>query len=732
MPELAETEAKAPDVDAVDSADGGDAADSGDAGDAGQVDATSAAAALHARHRHRLRDLDRRGRLVAALFAAALLLAPALAFAWALPDWAPSNDPALMAFRVLDVGTSRTPLTGQPSTSVAYSSAGLRVHHLGPVHFYLMALPVRLLGAALGMLVVSVLITGGSVLVAAWATFRQLGPEGGIPAAVILSLITFTTGASTLVTPTSSVIAGYPVLCSMVLLWCLLRGDVRLLPLAVGVISFAAQQHLSVLPALGTAVVLTTGLAAWIHRRRLQDRMARQRLIRWGSGATALGLVLWAPVILQQAFGDRGNLTTLAQFTADEERPSVGWSVAVRQVVHAVGLPPVLGRQNLSGFALVAEASAFTWLSAGLVLAAVAVSGWWLYRSKVPGSGLAVMAGIVVVGGLMNGASVPDSLEQSRLALYHWVWPLLFFVLLTLSLAAIELVRRTRWMGARSARSASGGSGASGARSASGPVVARWLGPVLVTAAVVAIVVPAALNPFADRKSNRLVAAYSPLPRHSYDSLTAQVLDHRDELGDSTLVLDRGGHSIDGIQVGLALELAQRDIDVRLPRWLEGGVDISRVVDSRTVDSGLVVLISDGMSELEPVPGDLIAETATVDVDMAAFDELVTAIEAADEITFSADLEAYLDSLPSDLGRIRRAQLESIGDQPRTALRDEWLLTVLLEHPLEQPQLDPSTIRRLRSSLPDPDDVPYLLQVYLLDRQQLLAYAVPRELGGTH
>jgi hypothetical protein len=454
--------------------------------------------------------------------------------------------------------------------------------------------------------------------------------------------------------------------------------------------------------------------------------MARQRLIRWGSGATALGLVLWAPVILQQAFGDRGNLTTLAQFTADEERPSVGWSVAVRQVVHAVGLPPVLGRQNLSGFALVAEASAFTWLSAALVLAAVAVSGWWLHRSKVPGSELAVMAGIVVAGGLMNGASVPDSLEQSRLALYHWVWPLLFFVLLTLSLAAIELVRRTRWVGARSA---SGGRSASGA---SGPVVARWLGPVLVTVAVVAIVVPAALNPFADRKSNRLVAAYSPLPRHSYDSLTAQVLDHRDELGDSTLVLDRGGHSIDGIQVGLALELAQRGIDVRLPRWLEGGVDISRVVNPRTVDSGLVVLISDGMSELEPVPGDLIAETATVDVDLAAFDELVTAIETTDEITFSADLEAYLDSLPSDLGRIRRAQLETIRDQPRTALRDEWLLTVLLEHPLEQPQLDPSTIRRLRSSLPDPDDVPYVLQVYLLDRQQLLTYAVPRELGRIH
>ena len=66
---------------------------------------------------HHLRDLDHRGRLWAALFAIALLLAPVLAFAWAAPSWAPEGDPALMAVRALDVGTSRTPLVGQPSTS---------------------------------------------------------------------------------------------------------------------------------------------------------------------------------------------------------------------------------------------------------------------------------------------------------------------------------------------------------------------------------------------------------------------------------------------------------------------------------------------------------------------------------------------------------------------------------------------------------------------------------------
>src|SRR2546421_8193792 len=59
---------------------------------------------------YRLRDLDRPGRWAALAFTLALLIAPAVAFAWAMPDWAPAGDTALMGLRVLDVGTARTPL----------------------------------------------------------------------------------------------------------------------------------------------------------------------------------------------------------------------------------------------------------------------------------------------------------------------------------------------------------------------------------------------------------------------------------------------------------------------------------------------------------------------------------------------------------------------------------------------------------------------------------------------
>src|SRR5262245_3971031 len=91
-----------------------------------------------------LRELDRGGRWLSLAFALALSLAPFLAFIWAVPDWAPANDPAHMGIRALDVGTSRTPLIGQPSTGAKYIGSTAPVHHLGATHLYLLAVPIRL------------------------------------------------------------------------------------------------------------------------------------------------------------------------------------------------------------------------------------------------------------------------------------------------------------------------------------------------------------------------------------------------------------------------------------------------------------------------------------------------------------------------------------------------------------------------------------------------------------
>jgi hypothetical protein len=619
---------------------------------------------------HRLRDLDRRGRVWAGLFAVGLLLAPVLAFAWAAPDWAPEGDPALMAVRALDVGTSRTPLVGQPSTSGLYGgdAGGRHVAHPGPLHFYLMALPIRLVGPALGMLAVSLLVTGGAVLVAAWATFRQLGPLGGVLGAVALSLVTFTTGASSLVNPVSSSIAGYPVLCSLVLLWCLVCGDLRLLPLAVGVVSFAAQQHLSSLPVLvvvTASAVLAVVAAALVGSWRAQawrDASARRELRVWAGWSAVVGLVLWSPVLVQQVTGHPGNLTAMVRFAGNGDRPSLGTGAAVRQLAHTLGLPPMLGRTRLHGGWLLADVGPLTWASAVVVVGVVAVAGVRWRREHPRRAALTLVTAFVAVGGLVNGASVPSGIEQYRLAFYHWAFALAFFATLALGLAAADGLR---W--------------AAGRWAAGKPP--PWAGSVAAGVALAAVVVPAAANPALDRPTNTLAAAYAPVERQAMERLAGQVLANVDR-DPVTLVYARDDVPFIALREGLALELIDRGFAVRHPPSLRWFADGERLAEPSEADQALVLQVDDGTPQRRP-SGRLVAE-----LDMAP----------------GFDWDAY-DELMS-----RSPDPIPLGDNPLTRAALDAL------RPAE-----PRLVSRVAATMPTVDDPAALhrLQVYVLDRAQL-------------
>jgi hypothetical protein len=602
----------------------------------GSTSGTPAAVAVPV---HRLRDLDRRGRVWAGLFAIALLLAPVLAFAWAAPDWVPAGDPALMAVRALDVGTSRMPLTGQPSTSGFYGGAvgGHHVAHPGPLHFYVLALPVRLLGPALGMLVVSLANTAGCVLVAAWATFRQLGALGGVVGAVVLSLITFTTGASSLVNPVSSNIAGYPVLCALVLLWCLTCGDLRLLPLTVAVLSFAAQQHLSSLPVMvvvTAAVVVASLVGGWRTRAWLGERSLRTLAV-WGGWSAALGLVLWSPVLVQQVTGP-GNLTAMVRFAGNGDRPSLGPGASVRQLAHALGLPPLLGRTRLDGHWLLADVGPFTWASAAVVAALVAAAGVRWRRSHPRRAALALMVGFVAVGGLVNGSSVPDGLEQYRLVFYHWTFALAFFVTLTLGVALVDTGRRV------SARPAGGRPPSS----LSWPwrTTPAWAGTAAAGVALAAIVVPASVNPALDRPSNTLAAASAPVEREVIERLADDVLAHVDT-SKVTLAYGRDDVPFIALRDALALELIDRGFAVRFPPPVRWFVDDDRLAEPADAEQALVLQVDDATPEPR-LAGRLVAQVdLSGGFDWDAYEELLR--RAAEPIPLGQNpvLEAALDAL---------------------------------------------------------------------------------------
>ncbi len=570
---------------------------------------------------HRWRDLDRPGRVWAAAIAAALALAPVLAFVHFAPVWTPQADPALMALRALDVGTARTPVLGQPSQSGLYGGGAGAAHHPGPIHLYLLAVPVRVLGGAVGMPVVSVLITGACLVTSAWAVFRQLGRTAGIVAAMALATVAFTTGASSLVNPVSSSIAGYPLLLSAVLCWCVAAGDARLLPLATVATSFTMQQHLAVVPAgivigAGALVLLA---ATWHRTGRWRDAASRRDLTVAVRRSVLLATVLWAPVLAQQAFGASGNLGRIVSFARHDERPDLGLGRALWQVAHALGLPPLLGRASVSGPWLISRPTAVTWVSAvAVVVVVAAVCLRW--RTDHPRRAtLGPMAAVVAAAGLVNGSSVPVGLEQARLSFYHWTFVLAFFVALVIGLAVADLV-------AGRVRAATAGR----PRAASGMAVLT----------VLLVAGPAVVNPHLDRRTNDLAAASAYLDADVIDRLADGAAAHADALGDHPVVLTRNSPPYVMYGPTLAFALVERVTDVRFPLTYRTFVHDRRLVDRDDLSGGLVLVVDDEMRT--PVDdGELVA-----DVDLGtglAVDDyraLVATAEAADGVVLGDETAA--------------------------------------------------------------------------------------------
>lgn len=639
---------------------------------------------------YRLRDLSRNERLVAALLASLLLLPTAIAFFQFLPIWKPSGDNALMALRAWDVGSSRTPLTGQPSTSSFYSSQELNVHHLGAWHFYMMAPFVRVLGSATGMLVVSVFVTGFTTLASVWTVFRRLGAVGAVMASAAMTVVMFGIGSGGLINPISSNFSKMPLICSAVLVWAVLSGDRRLLPLTTVMISFAVQQHLSVGPTMAVlALAALVAMGVSTMRADREGHLRNGRLILVSAG---LGAVMWAPLLGQEVFGDHGNLSALFTYTSDSEGETLGLGSAVRQLVHVLGLPPLLTNTQLDGTHLLEHPSLLQWLSAGALLAVLAVAGYCWVRAGDRRSGLVGAIGVLVIAGLANGANVPAGFEESRITFYHWIWPLSFFVLLILAYIVADVARvaasKVSWRPSWPAMT---------------PGSPVSIPRVALTVTMVAMFGLIVLNPSLDRPTNNLGRMSAIYDRDTYESITDQVMEQEDLAGKAVMVLSTGDGMYDGNDLALSLSLKEAGQEIKYSRHYDTYVDHDHLAFTRDdVDAVVYVVVNRPRDPERTLLGERVASYEIWDgFDWETYETLLAQLEAAgdDGIELGPGMEAYVEGLDAESRTHVDRELARLDENPARALISRDTLAVLQDYPLVSPQLDADLLARLEDSL---------------------------------
>jgi hypothetical protein len=661
--------------------------------DSDRVDATSAQRDGWARARWRLRDLRGRDRVFAVALLVLLLVPFAVALVRAFHDgWVPSGDEANIATRALAVFSRKPPLTGLPSTSGLYGEK-ITTNHPGPIEFYLLAVPLRVLGMTAGPLLTAAAINAAFVLITAWVFFRRLGVTAMLWAGVLLLAVMWSGGTAVLTDTLSSNMTMYSVLCTAVLAWALIDGDVGLLPLAAFVASYAAQQHLAaglIVLVLGVVVIVSLVAHVLLQVRRHE---AIGKITLWGSlAALAVAAVCWTPVIIDEITGHPGNLTAIVKFGRDSTRPTLGFKSGIYQALHAVAPPTILGRTDTSGaFFLGAPGAAR--IALGLVvlgaLIAVAIGA----RRRSPGlASLSMVALVLLAAGIINGSNVPRGVpiagagtirfESDRVNLYRWSWAAAFVTWTALGIACALLVRHTLVR--------------AGNRS-SITVRASRLGPpaLLATAALIATSI---VFIHGRDDHNREVPEFAAEKR--IDQFVLASIDrHR-----PVLVTSTGNDAYLSVGPHLILRLIEAGVKVEVPSLLNDVYGSGHVYQPQ--DHPISIAITSGRAQLPPGRGKLLALEPLGPTHTAEFDTLFAARTALINDLTAAAMGAKVELAPGANALIDRERSKSeqreirldlafLPSDPRVAFEDTTFLKLVSKGMLRSPVVDQAKVRRL-------------------------------------
>jgi hypothetical protein len=451
----------------------------------GQASSASAPARTRpALRRRRERDGAARRRPAAAerLLTLATGLAAALpviaSTARAVADgWLPAGDQANIVTRAHDVFTARTPLVGLHSdVSVVTHHA---VYNLGPMLFWLLALPARIgspVALTITVGVVNVLAVVGAVALAR----RRGGRLLMFMTAIALAVMCRSLAPEVLHDVWNPSAALLPFTLLIFLCWSLACGEYRLLPVTVLVASFVVQCQLTfVVPCAGLLLVGLAGLALSLRasrkpaegpRRRREDAVrappgerdgaaraaarsegaaavpGRGRVRWWLLAAVVVAAACWTAPLIDEVREPRGNLTAVFD-TATANEPTMGASVGARAVVRAVGIVPWWLRDPASpwnrkqevrsGTSVLARVSCALALCALVALAALGLRS---RRRELLGGAL---IGLVLCAALaLDAASTPTIRVLAETLGYTMWWGSAagMFVWLVLAWPAAELL----------------------------------------------------------------------------------------------------------------------------------------------------------------------------------------------------------------------------------------------------------------------------------------------------
>lgn len=375
---------------------------------------------------HRSADLDVIQR---AVFASVLVLLVAVPVTTAIvvlvQGWVPAGDNALIGLRIRDVLRGAWPLIGQPTPGESFGS-GVETSHPGPLAFYLMAPFVLVLGSTWGLAVSAAAINAAAMVGSALLAFRRGGLDLMVIVAVAVLALSRSLGGNFLHDPVSSQVGTTAAIMTMFAAWCVLAGDVRVVPVFVFVASFTLQDHLTY---LGTSVaVVVAGLAAavaWIDRfrRRPRFRAATHRLL---GSSVVVGVVLWLPVLVDELFGSH-NLNAIWRTFTGGRTPGEGLLFAVQRLAEALAPMPIFTRR-VPPLGYLHTPSPFE-LTSGLIvaLALISVVMWaHVVRDRELRS-MGLVGVIAMLTGVYAAVKLPDGagIQASNL---RWMWTVSLFV----------------------------------------------------------------------------------------------------------------------------------------------------------------------------------------------------------------------------------------------------------------------------------------------------------------